>query len=57
MISIAKVMPLYNSSCMLFAMFLIVHILCNQHLLEPSVYSFSTLQECYRYIEDVHEEV
>ena len=54
MISIAKVMPLCNSSCMVFAMFLIVHTLCNQHLLEPSVYSFNTLQVCYRYIEDVH---
>ena len=39
------------------AIFLIVHTLCNQLLLEPSVYCFNTLQVCYRYTEDVHEEV
>ena len=49
------VVTLYNSNCMLFAIFLIVHTLCNQ-LLEYSVYSIHTctLQECYRHIEDVH---
>ena len=30
---------------------------CNQLLLEPSVYCFNTLQECYMYSEDVHDVV
>ena len=41
-------MSLCNSNCMVFAIFLIVHTLCNQLFLEPSVYSFNSLQECYR---------
>ena len=32
---------------------LIVHTLCNQLLLERSVYPFSSLQVCYRRIEDL----
>ena len=38
-------------------LWLIVHILWNQLLLEFSLDLFNTLQICYRHIEDVHEEV
>ena len=55
--NIATVMPPCNFNCMVFVIFLIVHTLCNQPLLDPSVYSFQILQECYRHIEDVHVEV
>ena len=30
--------------------------LCNQLLLQSSVYPFNTLQVCYRHIEDEHED-
>ena len=33
------------------------HTLCNQLLLELSVYPFNTLQVCYRLVEDVHVEI
>ena len=52
-----KIMPLCNSNCMVLELFLIVLTWCNQLLIEPSLYSFNSLQECYRHIEDVHEEV
>ena len=42
-------MPLCNSNCMVFAIFLIVHTLCKQLLLEPSVY----LLILWRYVTDI----
>ena len=54
---ITRVMPLCNSYNKMFVLWLIVHILWNQLLLELSLDLFNTLQICYRHIEDVHEEV
>ena len=45
---------LYNK---MFVLWLIVHTLWNQLLSEPLLDLFSTLQKCYRHIEDVHVEV
>ena len=42
---------------MMFAIWITVHTLCNQLLLEFSVNPFNTLQVSYRHVEDVHEEV
>ena len=50
-------MPLCNSYNKMFVLWLIVHTLWNQFLLELSLNLFSILQICYRHIEDVHEEV
>ena len=41
----------------MFAILLTVHILCNQLLLELSMYLYNTLQVYYRHIVDVHEGV
>ena len=49
-------MPLCSYNTM-FVLWLIVHTLWNQLLLELSLDLFNTLQICYRDIEDVHEEV
>ena len=50
-------MPLCISNDKMFVLWLIVHTLWNQLLLELSLYLFNTLQICYRHIEDVHEEI
>ena len=52
-----ELMPLCNFNCRMFTIVLIVHTLCNQLLLELSVYPCNTLQICYRHIVDVHEEL
>ena len=54
---ITRVMPLCNSYNKMFVLWLIIHTLWNQLLLELSLDLFNTLQICYRHIEDVHEEV
>ena len=56
-VNIARVMPLCNFNCNMFAIVLIVQTLWTQLLLELSVYPFNTLQMCYRHIVDVHEEL
>ena len=55
--SIRRLMPLCNSYNKMFVLWLIVHTLWNQLLLEVSLDLFSTLQICYRHIEDEHEKV
>ena len=55
--SITRVKPLCNSNNKMFVLWLIVHTLWNQLLLELLLDLFNTLQICYRHIEDVHEEV
>ena len=50
-------MPLSNSYNKMFVLWLIVHTLWNQLLLELSLDLFNTLQIRYRHIENVHEEV
>ena len=42
-ICIARIMPLCNSNCMVFAIFLMVQLICV--ILERSMYYFNTLQE------------
>ena len=56
-ISITRVMRLCNSYNKMFVLWLIVHSLWNQLLLELSLDLFNTLQICYRHTEDVHKEV
>ena len=56
-ISITRVMPLCNSYNKMFVLWLIVHTLWNQLVLELSLDLFNTLQICYRHIEDLHKEV
>ena len=56
-VSITRVMLLCNSDNKMFVLWLILHTLWNQLLLELSLDLFNTSQLCYRHTVDVHKKV